>query len=62
MEPLLLVPIGFGIVLINLPLGGLMDYELQITNTTGMPAKVISIEVDETSKFRKRCYLKIRLR
>ncbi len=47
MEPLLLVPIGFGIVLINLPLGGLMDYELQITNTTGMPAKVISIEEDE---------------
>jgi len=25
MEPLLLVPIGFGVVLINLPLGGLMD-------------------------------------
>ena len=28
MEPLLLVPIGFGIILVNLPLGGLMDYEL----------------------------------
>ena len=25
MEPLLLVPIGFGVVLVNLPLGGLMD-------------------------------------
>ncbi len=25
MEPLLLVPIGFGVILINLPLGGLMD-------------------------------------
>jgi len=50
MEPLLLVPIGFGILLINLPLGGLMDYELQITNTTGAPAKVISIEVDKTSR------------
>jgi len=50
MEPLLLVPIGFGILLVNLPLGGLMDYELQITNTTGVPARVISIEVDETSK------------
>ena len=53
MEPLLLVPIGFGIVLINLPLGGLMDYELQLTNTTGIPGKVISIEVAETSKFRE---------
>jgi len=50
MEPLLLVPIGFGILLINLPLGGLMDYELQITNTTGAPARVISIEVDKTSR------------
>ena len=49
MEPLLLVPIGFGILLINLPLGGLMDYELQITNTTGVPGGVISIEVDEAS-------------
>jgi len=50
MEPLLLVPIGFGILLINLPLGGLMDYELEVTNTTGAPAQVISIEVDEASK------------
>ncbi|MFC1929792.1 sodium ion-translocating decarboxylase subunit beta [Chloroflexota bacterium] len=50
MEPLLLIPIGFGILLINLPLGGLMDYELDLTNKTGAAAKVISIEVDETSR------------
>ncbi len=28
-EPLLLVPIGFGMILVNLPLGGLMDYHLE---------------------------------
>jgi len=28
MEPLLLVPIGFGMILVNLPLGGMMDYEM----------------------------------
>jgi oxaloacetate decarboxylase beta subunit len=28
MEPLLLIPIGFGIMLVNLPMGGMMDYEL----------------------------------
>ena len=50
MEPLLLVPIGFGMLLINLPLGGLMDYELQVANTTGVPGKVTSIEVDKTSR------------
>ncbi|GAH55520.1 unnamed protein product, partial [marine sediment metagenome] len=50
MEPLLLVPIGLGILLVNLPLGGVMDYELEITNTTGVPSRVISIEVDETAK------------
>lgn len=50
MEPLLLVPIGFGILLVNLPLGGLMDYELQITNTTGVPAKVISIDAQPTTR------------
>ncbi|GAI07072.1 unnamed protein product, partial [marine sediment metagenome] len=51
MEPLLLVPIGFGIMLVNLPLGGLMDYELEIKNTTGVPATVISIQVEEGDKF-----------
>ncbi len=28
MEPLLLIPIGFGMMLVNLPLGGMMDYEM----------------------------------
>ena len=50
MEPLLLVPIGFGILLVNLPLGGLMDYELQIRNTTGEPARVISIDVEAANR------------
>jgi len=50
MEPLLLLPIGFGILLINLPLGGLMDYELPITSTGEVPGKVISIEVDKDSR------------
>ncbi|MFC1949915.1 sodium ion-translocating decarboxylase subunit beta [Chloroflexota bacterium] len=36
MEPLLLVPIGFGVVLVNLPLGGLMEY------FDGEPTGVIS--------------------
>ena len=39
--------VGFGILLINLPLGGLMDYELELTNTTGASAQVLSIEVDD---------------
>jgi len=51
MEPLLLVPIGFGIMLINLPLGGLMDYELDIRNTTEVPATVVSMEVGGLDKF-----------
>ena len=50
MEPLLLVPIGFGILLINLPLGGLMDYELQLTSQAEVPGKVISIQVDEDDR------------
>ena len=53
MEPLLLVPIGFGIMLINLPLGGLMDYELDIRNTAEVPAKVVSIEVEGLEKFKE---------
>ncbi len=53
MEPLLLVPIGFGILLINLPLGGLMDYELQLTSQMQEPSKVISIQVDEGAKVRE---------
>ena len=47
MEPLLLVPIGFGVILVNLPLGGLMEtivqgkvYEAYMIG--GEPAGVIS--------------------
>ncbi len=47
MEPLLLVPIGFGVILVNLPMGGLMEtivqgkvYESYIIG--GEPAGVIS--------------------
>ncbi len=47
MEPLLLIPIGFGILLINLPIGGLMDYQVDINSQTGQPARVISVEVTE---------------
>ncbi|MFC1908591.1 sodium ion-translocating decarboxylase subunit beta [Chloroflexota bacterium] len=50
MEPLLLVPIGFGIMLVNLPLGGLMDYELPLTSETDVPARVISIEADTSER------------
>jgi sodium ion-translocating decarboxylase beta subunit len=35
-EPLLLVPIGFGILLVNMPLGGLFDY------VNGMPEGLLS--------------------
>jgi sodium ion-translocating decarboxylase beta subunit len=38
MEPILLVPIGFGIIMVNLPLGGLMIY-----NPQGFPAEVGSL-------------------
>jgi len=30
MESLLLLPIGFAMILVNLPLGGMMDYELML--------------------------------
>jgi sodium ion-translocating decarboxylase beta subunit len=53
MEPLLLIPIGFGIMLVNLPLGGLMDYELQVKNSTGRPGKVVSIDVAKAGKIRE---------
>lgn len=35
MEPLLLVPIGFGMILVNLPLGGMMDYEMMLKAPPG---------------------------
>jgi len=38
MEPILLVPIGFGILMVNLPLGGLMVY-----SPDGFPAEVGSL-------------------
>jgi oxaloacetate decarboxylase beta subunit len=50
MEPLLLVPIGFGIMLVNLPLGGLMDYELDVRNTAEAPATVLSIDTTPSTK------------
>lgn len=39
MEPVLLVPIGFGIFMVNLPLGGLMVYTAQ-----GVPAAMPTLE------------------
>ncbi len=39
MEPVLLVPIGFGIFMVNLPLGGLMIYTPQ-----GVPAEMPTLE------------------
>ena len=35
MEPILLVPIGFGVLMVNLPLGGLMIYSPE-----GFPVEV----------------------
>ena len=51
MEPLLLVPIGLGVILINLPLGGLMDYELQAKASA--PGTVISIQVEDGDKVKE---------
>jgi len=46
-EPLLLVPIGLGMILVNLPLGGLMDYQLEykapISGTVQQIAKLDTI-------------------
>jgi len=51
MEPLLLVPIGFGIMLVNLPLGGLMDYEMTLKAPTS--GTVLSVDMSEGSRFTK---------
>jgi len=51
MEPLLLVPIGFGILLINLPLGGLMDYELDIK--APVSGNVIEVQVNEGDRLQE---------
>jgi oxaloacetate decarboxylase beta subunit len=53
MEPLLLVPIGFGILLINLPLGGLMDYELYgLEAEVSQSGKIISV-MKEGDRFKE---------
>ena len=49
MEPLLLIPIGFGMLLVNLPLGGIMDYEMLLKAPTA--GTVVSIETGEGSRF-----------
>ena len=51
MEPLLLIPIGFGIMLVNLPLGGMMDYELLLR--APQPGTVMTVEVDRGDRFRR---------
>ena len=51
MEPLLLIPIGFGIMLVNLPLGGMMDHELNLR--TPKAGNVVSVLVKEGDRFRR---------
>ena len=51
MEPLLLVPIGFGMILVNLPLGGMMDYEMKLrAPQTGIVMEVMMQEGDTFEK------------
>lgn len=49
MEPLLLIPIGFGIMLVNLPLGGMMDYEFSLR--APQSGTVMAVEVKEGERF-----------
>ncbi len=49
MEPLLLLPIGFAIMLVNLPMGGLMDYEYELKAT--QPGVIQSVAVSEGRPF-----------
>ncbi len=51
MEPLLLVPIGFGIILVNLPLNGLMDYQMELQSPAS--GTVLSIQTPEDTRFGK---------
>ena len=51
MEPLLLLPIGFGMILVNLPLGGVMDYEMSLESPVS--GTVVSIDTEETNRFSK---------
>ena len=45
MEPLLLIPIGFGMLLVNLPLGGLFTYANEMPE--GILAKIFRADFDE---------------
>jgi sodium ion-translocating decarboxylase beta subunit len=49
MEPLLLLPIGFGIILVNLPLGGMMDYEMNLRSP--ISGTVLTIDEDTGERF-----------
>ena len=51
MEPLLLLPIGFAIILVNLPAGGLMDYEHEVR--AKQPGVIEHIFVTEGGFFKK---------
>jgi len=51
MEPLLLVPIGFGILLVNLPLGGLMDYRLEVRAPEA--GNVVEVQMHEGERFKE---------
>jgi len=51
MEPLLLVPIGFGMILVNLPIGGVMDYELVMR--APVEGQVVQIQTEEGEKFKE---------
>lgn len=51
MEPLLLIPIGFGMILVNLPLGGVMDYEMQLR--APQAGIVMEVQMNEESHFKK---------
>ena len=51
MEPLLLVPIGFGMILVNLPLGGMMDYEMMLK--APQAGTVMEVSMQEGDAFEK---------
>ncbi|MBW2558021.1 MAG: sodium ion-translocating decarboxylase subunit beta [Deltaproteobacteria bacterium] len=51
MEPLLLIPIGFGMILVNLPLGGVMDYEMHLR--APQAGIVMEVQMNEESNFEK---------
>ena len=51
MEPLLLIPIGFGMMLVNLPLGGMMDYEMALK--APQAGTVMEVQMQEGDSFDK---------